>query len=503
MAPASRGAALQGCVAAALLCLSACAVGPDYHKPSTQLPASFKEGADWERAQADPQKALSSSWWLDYGDARLTQLVEAALRANQSIAAAEAAYRVAQATVSATRAALLPTVSASVSARRSSSSAATAVVNGIPAGVANTITASAAASWEPDLWGKVRRQIEASKASAQASDAQLAGQRLSIAASVAGNYFALRQADLDIVLLQRQQLIDERLLAMIQANYAVGAASSDQVLFAQDTVEATIAARQATQTVREQYEHALAVLTGIAPGDFAVESVAGYQFTTPAVPLSLPSQLLERRYDVVVAERNAAAANARIGVAQAAFYPSLDLAAEGGFQHNRLAHLFTLPNRFWTLGPTLAQTLFDAGARSAAVREARASYDEEVANYRETVLAAFQSVEDSLSSWNHLQQQAQAYSSIFQRNQRLLVSTRTQRELGTQSEANLLTQELTLLQAEQNLRDTQAALAQSSVALIRNLGGGWQWDESRQAAATAVRTRHAGDAEATTGPLAQ
>ena len=486
MAPASRRAALQGCVAAALLCLSACAAGPDYRRPSAQLPESFKEGADWQRAQATPGKALSSTWWLDYGDARLTQLVEAALRANQSIAAAEAAYRVAQATVSATRAALLPTVSASVSATRSSSSAATAVINGIPAGVTNTITASAAASWEPDLWGKVRRQVEASKATAQASDAQLAGQRLSVAASVAGNYFALRQADLDITLLRRQQQIDERLLAMIQANYSVGAASSDQVLFAQDTVEATIAALQATQTVREQYEHALAVLTGIPPGDFAVELAPQYQFTTPAVPLSLPSQLLERRYDVVVAERNAAAANARIGVAQAAFYPSLDLAAEGGFQHNRLAHLFTLPSRFWTLGPTLAETLFDAGARSAAVREARATYDEQVANYRETVLAAFQSVEDSLSSWNHLQQQAQAYSSIFERNQRLLVSTRTQRELGTQSEANLLTQELTLLQAEQNLRDTQASLAQSSVELIRNLGGGWQWDENRQAASAAA-----------------
>jgi outer membrane protein TolC len=196
---------------------------------------------------------------------------------------------------------------------------------------------------------------------------------------------------------------------------------------------------------------------------------------------------------VVTAERQAASANAQIGVAKAAFYPTLDLAAQGGYVHNQFARLFALPNRFWTLGPTLAGTIFDGGARRAAVGEARATYDEDVANYRQTVLTAFQGVEDSVSSWNHLQQQTQAYTNIYQRTQKLFDSTRAQRQVGTASQQSLLNEELTLLSAKQNLQDTQASLTQSSVTLIKNLGGGWQWDESRGAAAASTSTdQHAG-----------
>jgi NodT family efflux transporter outer membrane factor (OMF) lipoprotein len=306
---------------------------------------------------------------------------------------------------------------------------------------------------------------------------------LSIAASVAGDYFALRQADIDIDFLQQQQQVDTDILAMTQSSYAQGGSSGDDLLIAQDTLEAIIAALQATQTQREQAEHAIAVLVGVPPGGFSIEPRKDYVFVTPAVPLSLPSQLLERRFDVVTAERQAAAANAKIGVAKAAFFPTLDLSAQGGYQHNQFAHLFSLPNRFWTLGPTLAETIFDGGARTAAVREARATYDEDVANYRQTVLGAFQSVEDSLSSWNHLQQQARAFTNIYQRTQKLFDSTRAQREVGTASQESLLSEQLTLLLAKQNLQDTQASLTQSSVTLIKNLGGGWQWDESRGAAA--------------------
>jgi NodT family efflux transporter outer membrane factor (OMF) lipoprotein len=472
-------------MAAALLCITACAVGPDYRKPTVQIPESFKQGADWQRAQANPQGALSSTWWVEYHDQQLSQLIDAALQANQSIVAAEAAYRVAQATVSASIAALYPTVSASLSATRSESGPG-AALTGIPVGVSHGVTASAAASWELDLWGETRRQIESSKAVAQASDAQRAGQRLSIAASVASDYFALRQADSDIDFLKQQQQVNADILTMTQAGYAQGAASGDDVLVAEDTLEAVIAALQATLTLREQYEHAIAVLVGVPPGGFSVQPRQDYVFVVPPVPLSVPSQLLERRYDVVAAERIAASANAKIGVAQAAFFPTLDLAAEGGYQHNQFAHLFSLPNRFWTLGPTLAETIFDGGARTAAVHEARAGYDEDVANYRQTVLAAFQSVEDSLSTWNHLQQQTQAYSNIYQRNQKLFDNTRAQREVGTASEQNLLSEQLTVLLAKQNLQDSQAALAQSSVTLIKNLGGGWQWDETRKAAVTST-----------------
>jgi NodT family efflux transporter outer membrane factor (OMF) lipoprotein len=482
----------RGFVAAATLCLMGCAVGPDYRKPAVQIPESFKEGVDWQRAQANPQGSLSSTWWLDYHDEQLSKLVDEALKANQSIIAAEAAYRLAQATVSASAAALYPTVSASVSGTRGDDGAAAAAA-GVPSGVYRSVTAAVAASWELDLWGKTRRQIESSKAGAQASDAQRAGQRLSIAASVASYYFALRQGDIDIDFLQQQQQVYGDILAMTQAGYAQGGSSGDQVLIAQDELEAVIAALQAIQTQREQYEHAVAVLVGVPPGGFAIEPRKDYVFVTPAIPLSLPSRLLERRYDVVTAERQVAAANARIGAAEAAFYPTLDLAAQGGFVHNQFAHLFSLPNRFWTLGPTLAETIFDGGARSAAVREARATYDEDVANYRQTVLTAFQSVEDGVSSWNHLQQQTQAYTDIYHRTQKLFDSARAQREVGTASQESLLNEQLTLLSAKQNLQDTQASLTQSSVTLIKNLGGGWQWDEARGAAAASNSTdQHAG-----------
>src|SRR6185437_3861321 len=206
----------RGSVAAATLCLMGCAVGPDYHKPAVQIPQSFKEGVDWQRAQANPQGSLSSTWWLGYHDEQLSKLIDQALHANQSIIAAEAAYRLAQATVSASVAALYPTVSASVSGTRGEAGRAVAAATGV------------AASWELDLWGKTRRQIESSKANAQAGDAQRAGQRLSIAASVAGYYFALRQADLDIDFLQHQQQVYGDILAMTQAGYAQGGSSGDE-----------------------------------------------------------------------------------------------------------------------------------------------------------------------------------------------------------------------------------------------------------------------------------
>ena len=458
----------------AIACVSACAVGPDYHKPAVQIPESFKEGAEWQRAQQQPAKLLSGTWWREYQDERLAQLIERSLKANQSIAAAEAAYRLALATVQANVASLFPVVSAALSGSRTGAGAG-AASGATAAGVYNTFAANVSASWEPDLWGGIRRGIESAQAGAQATDAQLAGEQLSIAASVASDYFQLRQADVDIRSLQQQQDIDARILEMTRAALLQGEASNDELLGAQDTLELVVAELQATETAREQDEHAIAVLIGVPPGEFTLLPDPSYRFVAPAIPLALPSQLLERRYDVVSAERTAAAANAKIGVADAAFFPTLTLAAEGGFQHNTFAHLFSLPNRIWTLGPDLAATIFDGGARTAAVREARATYDVDVANYRNAVLTAFQNVEDSLSSVNHLRRQTQAYANILQRNQRLYASERAQRLAGVASEQDLLTQQLTLLQAAQNLGDSQALLAQGSVSLIRNLGGGWQW----------------------------
>ncbi len=476
----------RSCAFAMMVFVGACAVGPNYRKPGVQIPDSFKEGADFQRAQVAPQRSLSSTWWRLYQDDKLTELVESSLKANQSIVAAEAAYRVALATVQANVAGLFPTLTAGLSYTRTGTGAGAAGVSGgskAVSGVSSTAAANVSASWEPDLWGEIRREIESVKASAQASDAQLAGERLSIAASVAVDYFELRQADIDIKSLKQQQEIYAHILEMTRATYQQGQASNDDVLIAQDNLELLIAELQTTETSREQYEHAIAVLIGVPPAQLTLLPDPSYAFVLPPVPLALPSQLLERRYDVVSAERTAAAANAKIGVAEAAFFPTLTLSAEGGFQHNTFAHLFSLPNRFWTLGPDLAETIFDGGARAAAVHEAEATYDEDAANYRNTVLTAFQNVEDSLSSVNHLSQQMQAYTKILQRNQQLFASERAQRLAGYVSEEDLLTEQLTLLQAEQNLNDVQAQLTQSSISLIKNLGGGWQWDDAQESAA--------------------
>jgi len=463
---------------AALLTVTACAVGPNYHRAAVAVPLSFKEGVEWQRAAPEPEASIASTWWLVFQDDALTQLIEQALEANQSIAEAEANYRLARATTAASIAGLYPTLSAGLSGTRSDYPTGAAAGSGSSQGLQTLITASVSASWEPDLWGSIRRSIEADKDSAQASDAELAGERLSIAASVVADYFELRQADIDIDFFQQQQQVDARILAMTQAGFALGSASNDDVLAAQDTLELVIADLQMTQISREQDEHAIAVLVGVPPGSFSIEARPGYAFAAVAVPLLLPSQLLERRYDVVNAERTAAAANAKIGVAVAAFFPTLDLSAEGGFEHNVLTNLLSTPYRFWTLGPSLAATLFDGGAHSAQVREARATYDADVASYRQTVLAAFQSVEDSLSSCNHAKQQAEAYLRIYQRNQQLFASEQAQFTTGTASQESLLTQKLTLLQAQQNLQDTQSSLAQDTVTLIKNLGGGWQWNAS-------------------------
>jgi NodT family efflux transporter outer membrane factor (OMF) lipoprotein len=483
----SRKRALAAALSA--LCVAGCLVGPNYQKPPVEVPSGFKEAVDWGRARPDPQAALSSTWWLAYNDDTLSGLEDKALKANQSIVAAEAAYRLAKATVAANTAQLYPTVTAGLSlTREGGGSNALAVSGGAAASAAgggahsiDIYNANAGVSWEPDLWGQIRRQIESAKESAQATDAQLAGERLSIAATLAIDYFALRQADIDIDLFKQQQRIDARLLDMTRAAYRQGSASNDAVLTAQDTLEVVVADLQTTETSREQDEHAIAVLIGVPPADFTLAPSADYAFVAPPTPVELPSQLLERRPDVVTAERTAAAANAKIGVAVAAFYPVLNLSVEEGFESTAINKLFSLPSRFWTLGPSLSETVFDGGARTAAVREARATYDENVANYRQTVLTAFQDVENSLSSYNHLQQQTQAFANIYGRNQQLFSTQHQAFLVGSASEANELIQQLTLLQAEQSLKDTQSLLTQSSVTLIENLGGGWQWDDVKNA----------------------
>lgn len=461
--------------------LSACAVGPDYKRPAVETPDHFKEGVEWQRAEPKTDLALHDNWWRDYQDDVLNGLVDQALKANQSIAEAEAAYRVAEAAVRSNTSAYFPTVSASFSGARTGTGAAVPLQAGGSttgaAAIRNSVSLGATASWEPDLWGSVRRSVEASRANAQATDAQLAGVRLSITSNLVIYYFALRQADADIASLEGQRDIYASILKMTEAGLREGAASNDELLAAHDALDSAEAALRAMQTVREQDEHAIAVLIGKPPAAFSLEPKADYAFAVPTIPSALPSQLLLRRYDIVSAERTAAAANARIGVAKATYFPDLSLSASDGFAGSSMANLLTLPHRIWSVGPALAETLFDGGARSAAVESARANYDAEVAAYRNTVLSAFQSVEDSLSSMNHLGEQSAAQTRILRRSEQLYASSSAQFEAGAASQQDLLSAKLSLLQAQQQYMDVQAALSQSSVTLIKNLGGGAQWSQ--------------------------
>ncbi|MET0330777.1 MAG: efflux transporter outer membrane subunit [Dyella sp.] len=466
---------------AALLCagVAACAVGPDYHRPAIALPAQFSEAVPWQRAAADPAGGIEGQWWQLFGDPQLDALEQQALDANTSIAAAEASYRQAQAVVAADRAGLFPTLGLNAESTRAHGGA---IISG--AGLASSksgagdvsqnVSTTLSASWEPDLWGRVRRQVEAGRAQADAAQAVLAGARLSISASVASAYFSLRQLDGDIVLLSQQQDIEQRLLEITRLAVQQGTASNDQLLQAQDALQTTIAVLQLSQTAREQSQHALAVLLGRTPESFSLPVQTDYVFNAPTLPAALPSELLQRRPDVVEAERAAAAANAQIGVAKAAFFPSLTLSADGGYQHDSWSQLFALPNRIWTLGPQLAQTLFDGGARRAALHEAQASYDAQAASYRGTVLAALQNVEDNLSSLHHLSLQGAADERIYAGNRGLFASSQAQLAAGIGSEQSVLTQQLILLQAEQTSRDISAQVVGASVGLIESLGGGWQ-----------------------------
>lgn len=473
-------------IAAALV---GCAVGPDYQRPSMDLPDHFKEGVEWQRAQVDTAAALRDDWWRNYHDQVLDQTVDQAIKANQSIVAAEAAYRVAQAVLHSAQAAQYPSLNASLSGSR------TGVGSNVPLAANgsgkdatyNLVALGAQASWEPDLWGGVRRNVEAAKASGQASDAQLAGVRLSIVSNVASTYFALRQADIDIASFQSQRDLQQRLLHMVESAHREGMASNDDVLAARQTLDAVITTMESTQTLREQTEHALAVLLGLPPAAYTLAPQPDYGFSVPPIPPVLPSQLLLRRYDVVNAERIAAAANAKIGVAKAAYFPALTLSAQGGFDSTSLSQLLAASSHVWTLGPSLAVSLFDGGARDAAVESARATYDGQVAMYRYTVISALQSVEDSLSSMQHLNTQVAAQARILRDGEQLYASASLQRQIGASSEQDQLNAKLALLQAQRNAVGARAALAQSSVVLIENLGGGWQWNPDEKSSSPSTQ----------------
>ena len=340
--------------------LTACSVGPNYVRPVVEVPAAFKELKDWKPAQPRDGE-IRGEWWKRFNDPMLNGLQQQVDISNQNLALAEAQFRQARAVAQGTRASFFPLVTDNVSANRSNAGQSIAGADKITAQHVLTVDAS----WEPDLWGRIRRTVEAGQATAQASAADLESVRLSVHSNLAQDYFALRAVDSQKQLFNVTISAYERSLQLTKNQYAVGVAARADVVQAETQLKTAQAQAIDLDIQRAQLEHAIALLLGKAPGNFSIAS-APLTGLLPAIPLSLPSELLERRPDIAAAERRVAAANAQIGVAQAAFFPDLTLTASGGFQSSSFAKWLTLPSRFWAVGPALAATLFDAQSRERA-----------------------------------------------------------------------------------------------------------------------------------------
>lgn len=459
------------------LSLSACMVGPNYTRPEVVTPVAFKENKDWKPAQ--PQDAIPrDSWWRVYRDPYLNQLVEQVAISNQTIKSAEAQYQQATALIQQARAGLFPALTASASATRShsgtgTSSSTTGSTTADNSG--RTVTSdrvSLNASWEFDVWGGIRRGIEANTASAAASAANVQSALLSAQAALVQAYLQLRVNEAQARLLQQSVSAYERSLSITQNRYDAGVVARSDVAQAQTQLKSAQAQLIDLGIQRAQLEHAIAILIGKAPAEFTLAAAEGVP-DLPAIPVDVPSALLERRPDVAAAERRAAAANAQIGVAQAAFFPTLSLTGSYGYQGNSFANLFSLPNRVWSFGPALAATLFDAGAHAAQKRGAEAAYDKTVADYRQTVLTAFQEVEDNLASLRILEQEAQAQDEATRAAQQSLTVVNNQYQAGIVSYLNVVIAQNTALAAERNNLDLTGRRLVASVTLLKALGGGW------------------------------
>jgi len=449
-------------VVLAAFALSGCMVGPDYVKPAAPAPAAYKEMPPAKPA-APSDLAPRGRWWSIYSDADLDALMDQVAAANQSLRAAEANYRQAQAFVQASRAGLYPTVGVNLSATRArqGSGATTSLYNlGVPV------------DWEIDLWGKIRRAVEASEDSAQASAADLAATRLSLQAQLAQAYFALRVTDRGKRLLDNTVAAYQRSLELTQNRYNVGVVARADVVQAETQLQSAQVQAVDIGVARAQLEHAIAVLTGKPPADFSLLPVDAIP-ELPAIPAAVPSELLERRPDIAAAERRVAAANAQIGVATAAFYPSVSLTGAFGFAGSSFSSWISLPNRVWSLGAALATPLFDAGLRKAQRDEAIAAYDATVANYRQIVLTGFQEVEDNLATLRILEEEAVVQDAALQSARKSVELGMNQYRAGLINYINVVALQAIAFAAERNTVDLEGRRLAASVALIKALGGGF------------------------------
>ncbi len=509
----SRPAALHtvGALLAVMTALSACNFAPHYERPPLKPTPVFKEavpgdaGAQGWKVATPDDAPIHDNWWTVYGDAQLDALEARVAISNQTVIAAAANYRAAHALAQEAQAQLFPTLSLAPSATREKSSAALAGIGGGVGTAASTGGATAAggtttaggttattttaggssyggthnifdlpleASYQLDLWGSVRNTVAENRFAAQASAAQLANAVLSTQSTLAQDYFQLRVADEQRRILETTSADYQASLRLVQTLVKSGVDSEADVASAESQLQSAMAAATDAGIARAQYEHAIAVLIGVSPAEFSIP----YQHLSqplPVIPVSVPSDLLERRPDIAAAERQVAETNAEVGVARAAFFPTLTLSATGGYESTAVSQLFKLPNRYWSAGPSLAQSLFDGGERRAAVAQARALNDSEVATYRQTVLAAFQSVEDNLAALRILALELRQAHQATVAAKRAVELTVVLFRNGVDSYVNVITAQNAFLSARETELQVQLKQLTASVALINDLGGGW------------------------------
>ncbi len=449
----------------------ACLKLPPYQKPAAAVPAAFKEAPPegWKNAQP-ADGTLRGKWWEIFNDPALNSLEEQVNLSNQNLLAAEAQFRAAKTAVLAARSALSPTVTSSPSVIGSDSSA--RVRREPSSGPVGTYTLPVEASYTADFWGSIHRTVASSAALAQASGALLENARLLYQTELASDYFQLHGLDGDIQLLNQTAGSYKEYLTLTRNRFQGGVASDSDVAQAETQLYTTQAQLADLGVARAQFEHAIAILIGKPPAELTIPPMT-LTAAPPPIPMAVPSVLLERRPDIAESERQVASANEQIGIAKAAFYPTLSLAVTGGLQTTSLINWLTLPSRFWSIGPTLAQTLFDAGKRRAQVQSAEAQYDATAANYRQTVLTAFQQVEDNLAALRILESEAGVLDQAVKSAQRSLTVSTDQYKGGIVNYLQVITTQTIAVQDEKSAVDLLTRRMTATVQLIQALGGGW------------------------------
>jgi len=459
-------------LAIAALELTGCVVGPKYHQPAVQAPPAYKEVGDWKPAQPNDQN-LGGSWWTIFQDPQLNELEDQISVSNQNLKAAEAQFRQSRATLRYYRADYYPTVTTAPSATRQRTSSRrpppTSTFDGI---TYNDFVLPFDVSYQADVWGRVRKNVESYREQAQASAADLATVNLSMHADLAVDYFQARSLDAEEQLLNTTVTQYEQALELTENRFQGGIASEVEVEQSKTILQTTRAQAIDVGVARAQYEHAVAILIGKPPAEFSLPPLP-LTAPPPHIPLGMPSDLLERRPDIASAERLVASANAQIGVAKSAYYPTISLGASGGFESSAITTLINGPSGLWSIGLSAADTIFDAGRRRALTDQARAAYDSQVATYRQTVLNGFQQVEDNLAAVRILENEAKVQDEAVVAAQHSLDLSITRYKGGVTSYLEVITAQNAALTDEVTAVNILGRRMANTVLLIQALGGGW------------------------------